>query len=88
MTERKPIQVPQDFALCEDGTIWKWVPVFSDRFSYTAIPAHWVKVPSIPSDKEYEKQKKEREELWEKINDESQKRMRASLYNMNNRVIK
>jgi hypothetical protein len=65
MTNRKPIQIPRDFALCEDGTMWKRVPS-SGGMMEPVIPSHWEKVDDIPSDEEYEKQCKEREELWDK----------------------
>lgn len=88
MTERKPIQVPKDFALCEDGTMWKWVPAYSANTYSPFIPAHWSKLPNIPSDEEYEKQKEEREALWNKINDATEKQMRAALSSMNMGVVK
>lgn len=88
MTERTPIQVPKDFVLCEDGTMWKWVPSYYDKVSSTSISAHWSKIPNIPSDEEYEKQKEERDALWEKINDATEKQMRTTLSSLSIGAIK
>ena len=88
MTERKPITVPKDFVLCEDGTMWKWVPASSFDIYSPFIPAHWSKLPNIPTDEEYEKQKEEREALWDKINGETEKRMKATLTSLNMGVVK
>lgn len=88
MIERKPIQVPQDFVLCEDGTMWKWGSAYSDMSHNVIIPPHWSKIPNIPSDEEYEKQKEEREVLWAKIKDEDEKRLNAIRSSMNRGMMK
>lgn len=73
MTNRKPIQIPSNFALCEDGTMWERVPCY-DGMMGPFVPSHWRRVDDIPSDEEYEKQYKEREELWDKFYNEMTKR--------------
>lgn len=88
MTERKPIQVTKDFILCEDGTMWKWVPSYYDKMASVTISAYWSKLPNIPSDEEYEKQKEERDALWNKINDATENKMRAALSSMNMGLMK
>lgn len=80
MTERQPLQVPQDFALCKDGTIWRWVRAYTDNLNLHFIPAHWERVPNIPSDEEYEKQKEERQVIWTQIDN---KRKRFERRNQN-----
>ena len=69
MTNRKPIQISRDFALCEDGTMWIRVKS-SGGMMEPFIPSHWEKVDDIPSDEEYEEQCKEREKLWDKYYEE------------------
>lgn len=88
MTKRTVIQVPSDFALCEDGTVWKWVPAYYDKLGSISIPSHWNKLPNIPSDEEYEKQKEERETLWAKIDAETEKRLNETRSFMNRGVMK
>ena len=48
MTSRNPIQIPSDFALCEDGTMWKRVPSSGGDSWSPFIPSHWGKVDNIP----------------------------------------
>ena len=55
MTNRTPKTIQDKIVLCEDGTMWKWI---SGDFMI-GIPAHWYKLPPIPSDDEYENQCKE-----------------------------
>jgi len=65
MTTRKPIQIPSDLALCEDGTMWRIVPSSGGDVWSPFIPSHWEKVDDIPSNEEYEKQCETRSEMWE-----------------------
>jgi hypothetical protein len=78
MTSRKPIQIPSDFALCEDGSMWKRVPSSGGMLD-PFIPAHWEKVDSIPSDEEYEKQCEERKELWERYMSKMEEKLSKSM---------
>lgn len=63
MTERTPIQISGDRVLCDDGTLWRWD---NGDFMF-GIPSGWVKLPSIPTDEQYEiltKDKVEKEREW------------------------
>jgi hypothetical protein len=70
---RKPLTFSDDFAFCDDGTIWKYISG-SGGIAAPFIPARWVKIPSIPSDEEYEEQEKKVEETWYNWNEEQIKR--------------
>ena len=78
MTNRKPIQIPRDFALCEDGTIWKRIKSSGGMLD-PFIPSYWEKVDDIPSDEEYEKQVKQREEIWKKHYDGLEEKIKKQL---------
>jgi hypothetical protein len=78
MTNRKPIQIPRDFALCEDGTMWIRVKSSGGMLD-PFIPAYWEKVDDIPSDEEYEKQVKQREEIWNNHYNELEGKMKTQL---------
>jgi hypothetical protein len=43
------------------------------------IPPYWKKIDSIPSDEEYEKQEKQREEIWKKHYDGLEEKMKKQL---------
>jgi hypothetical protein len=63
MTERTPIQISGNRALCADGTLWMW----SDGDFMCGTPSGWVKLPPIPTDEQYEiftKDRVEKEREW------------------------
>lgn len=62
---RKPLTFSGDFAICDDGTIWKYIPSGGKIF-----PERWIKLPPIPSDEEYEEQEKKVKETWDNWNEE------------------
>ena len=73
MTTRKPIQIANDFVLCEDGTMRVRVKSSGGMLN-PFIPAYWKKVDDIPSDEEYEEQVKQREEIWNNYYNELMKK--------------
>lgn len=64
MENRTPVQITEDMVLCSDNTLWK----LSGR--------HWIKLPPIPSDEEYEKQVETRTKYFEKQTEWFERRMK------------